>query len=50
MKNNNIKNEAFRRGMDEFVNNNFSESVEAFTKVIELILTSDWRMSVEEPR
>ena len=36
MKNNDIKNEAFRRGMDAFVENNFSESVEGFTKVIEI--------------
>ena len=36
MKNNDIKNEAFRRGMDAFVDNNFSESVEEFTKVIEI--------------
>ena len=36
MKTNDTKIEAFRRGMDEFVNNNFSKSVEAFTKVIEI--------------
>jgi lipoprotein NlpI len=36
MKNNDIKNEALRRGMDAFVDNNFSESVEEFTKVIEI--------------
>ena len=36
MKNNDTKNEVFRRGMDAFLDNNFSESVEAFIKVIEI--------------
>ena len=36
MTNNILLNEAFERGMDAFVNNNFSESVEEFTKAIDL--------------
>ena len=36
MKNNDTRNEAFRRGMDVFVENNFSESVEEFTKAIDI--------------
>jgi tetratricopeptide (TPR) repeat protein len=36
MKHNNSLNEAFERGMNAFVNEDFSESVEEFTKAIEI--------------
>ncbi|MCJ7540774.1 MAG: tetratricopeptide repeat protein [Desulfobacterales bacterium] len=36
MKHNDSLNEAFERGMDAFVNDDFSESVEEFTKAIEI--------------
>ena len=36
MKHNNSFNEAFKRGMDALVNDDFSESVEEFTKAIEI--------------
>jgi tetratricopeptide (TPR) repeat protein len=36
MKHNDYLNEAFKRGMDAFVNDDFSESVEEFTKAIEI--------------
>ncbi|MGD2030492.1 MAG: tetratricopeptide repeat protein [Desulfobacterales bacterium] len=36
MKNNDFKNETLRRAMNAFVNNDFSESVEGFKKVIEI--------------
>ena len=36
MTHNDSLNEAFKRGMDAFVNDDFSESVEEFTKAIEI--------------
>jgi tetratricopeptide (TPR) repeat protein len=36
MKHNDSLSKAFERGMDAFVNNNFSESIEEFTKAIEI--------------
>ncbi|MGD9335337.1 MAG: tetratricopeptide repeat protein [Desulfobacterales bacterium] len=36
MKHNNSINDVFKKGMDEFIDNNFNESIQEFTKAIEI--------------